>query len=56
MKIAIAQLNPLIGDLSGNAAKILEMAQTAKSGGASLLLTPELSLLWLSTQRFITQS
>ncbi len=44
MKIAIAQLNPLIGDLSGNAAKILEMAQTAKSVGASLLLTPELSL------------
>jgi NAD+ synthetase len=45
MKIAIAQLNPLIGDLSGNAAKILEIAQIAKSSAnARLLLTPELSL------------
>lgn len=44
MKIAIAQLNPIIGDLSGNAQKILEMAQQADKQGARLLLTPELSL------------
>ncbi|MGH1395005.1 MAG: NAD+ synthase [Trichormus sp.] len=44
MKIAIAQLNPIIGDLSGNAQKILEMAQQAVQQGARLLLTPELSL------------
>jgi NAD+ synthase (glutamine-hydrolysing) len=44
MKIAIAQLNPIIGDLSGNAQKILEMAQQAVKEGARLLLTPELSL------------
>ncbi|WP_414577795.1 NAD+ synthase [Anabaena sp. CCY 9402-a] len=44
MKIAIAQLNPIIGDLSGNAQKILEMAQQAVKTGARLLLTPELSL------------
>ncbi|BAY40743.1 NAD+ synthase [Nostoc sp. NIES-2111] len=44
MKIAIAQINPIIGDLSGNAQKILEMAQQAVSKGARLLLTPELSL------------
>jgi NAD+ synthase/NAD+ synthase (glutamine-hydrolysing) len=44
MKIAIAQLNPIIGDLIGNAAKILEVAQTAAAQGVNLVLTPELSL------------
>jgi NAD+ synthetase len=44
MKIAIAQLNPIIGDLTGNAAKILEIAQQADTQNARLLLTPELSL------------
>ncbi|MBK1987056.1 NAD+ synthase [Sphaerospermopsis aphanizomenoides BCCUSP55] len=44
MKIAIAQLNPIIGDLSGNAQKILETAKQAASSGVRLLLTPELSL------------
>ncbi|MBE9198591.1 MULTISPECIES: NAD+ synthase [unclassified Nodularia (in: cyanobacteria)] len=44
MKIAIAQLNPIIGDLPGNAQKIVEAAQQAAAQGARLLLTPELSL------------
>ncbi|MBW4478423.1 MAG: NAD+ synthase [Tolypothrix brevis GSE-NOS-MK-07-07A] len=44
MKIAIAQINPIIGDLPGNAAKILCAAQQAAAKGARLLLTPELSL------------
>ncbi|MCP6759420.1 MAG: NAD+ synthase [Fischerella sp. CENA71] len=44
MKIAIAQLNPTIGDLPKNAQKILEAAQQAVAKGARLLLTPELSL------------
>ncbi|MCW6035887.1 NAD+ synthase [Spirulina subsalsa FACHB-351] len=44
MKIAIAQLNPTIGDLSGNAQTLLEIAQTAANQGVRLLLTPELSL------------
>ncbi|MBL1175564.1 NAD+ synthase [Pantanalinema sp. GBBB05] len=44
MKIAIAQLNPTIGDLAGNAQQILAAAQTAADQGARLLLTPELSL------------
>ncbi len=44
MKIAIAQLNPTIGDIPGNARKILEAAQNASAAGARLLLTPELSL------------
>jgi NAD+ synthase (glutamine-hydrolysing) len=44
MKIAIAQLNPTIGDLIGNAKKILAAAQKAAQQEVKLLLTPELSL------------
>ncbi len=44
MKIAIAQLNPTIGDLTGNAQKILAVAQQAADQGARLMLTPELAL------------
>jgi NAD+ synthase/NAD+ synthase (glutamine-hydrolysing) len=44
MKIAIAQLNPTIGDLAGNARQILTAAQQAAAQGVRLLLTPELSL------------
>lgn len=44
MRIAIAQLNPIVGDIEGNAQRILETAQTAFNQGAELLLTPELSL------------
>ncbi|MFM2303171.1 MAG: hypothetical protein RLZZ135_578 [Cyanobacteriota bacterium] len=44
MKIALAQLNPTIGDLKGNADRILKTAQTVATQGVKLLLTPELSL------------
>jgi NAD+ synthase (glutamine-hydrolysing) len=44
MKIAIAQINCTVGDLAGNAAKIADYAQRAKTQGADILLTPELGL------------
>ncbi|MBI5659112.1 MAG: NAD+ synthase [Nitrosomonadales bacterium] len=44
MKLAVAQINCTLGDLAGNTAKILACAERAKRQGASLLLTPELSL------------
>jgi NAD+ synthetase len=44
MKIAIAQINCTVGDLAGNSTKIIDYANRAKAQGASLLLTPELSL------------
>jgi len=44
MKLAIAQINCVLGDLSGNAEKILQHAKQAGQLGAQLLLTPELSL------------
>ena len=40
----MAQLNFVVGDLPGNAQKIIEAARTAYAGGARLLLTPELSI------------
>ena len=44
MKIAIAQLNCTLGDISGNVARILAAAGRAREAGADLLLTPELSI------------
>ena len=44
MKIAIAQINPTIGEIAGNASQILQFAQQAEAQNVSLLLTPELSL------------
>ncbi len=44
LKIAIAQINATVGDLAGNAARILDFAERAKALGADLLLTPELVL------------
>ncbi len=44
MKIAIAQLNPTIGDITNNAKQILAAAETAAKQDVRLLLTPELSL------------
>lgn len=44
MRIALGQINTLIGDFSGNSAKIIEYAQRARSAGADLILFPELSV------------
>lgn len=44
LKICVAQLDFVVGDLPGNAQKIIDAAQTAFAGGARLLLTPELSI------------
>jgi NAD+ synthase (glutamine-hydrolysing) len=44
MKIAICQINCIVGDINGNAAKILDFATQAKAAGASLIITPELAL------------
>ena len=42
--ICIAQLNFVVGDLSGNARQIIEAAHRAHASGASLLVTPELAI------------
>ncbi len=44
MKIYLAQFNPIVGDLDGNAEKILNISLDAFKSSADLVLTPELSL------------
>ena len=44
MKFFLAQINPIVGDLEGNAKKILTIAAQADLNSADFILTPELSL------------
>ena len=44
IQIALAQINPLLGDCSANAELIYQAAKDAHGQGASLVLSPELSL------------
>jgi NAD+ synthetase len=45
MKIALAQLNPTIGDFEGNARRIFDAAGRAVAAGAELMVTPELCIM-----------
>jgi NAD+ synthase len=42
LKITLAQLNPVVGDLDGNAAKVLAAHEKAARDGADLIVFPEL--------------
>ncbi|MDT3707665.1 MAG: NAD+ synthase [Thiobacillus sp.] len=44
MKLAVAQINLTVGDIAGNAARLLAAAREAHAAGAELLLTPEMSI------------
>jgi predicted amidohydrolase len=44
LTVAVAQLNCVVGDLSGNARRILDAVARAKAAGADVVLTPELAL------------
>ena len=44
VRVAMAQINPTVGDLSGNSAKILDFAKRAQESGAQIVLFPELAL------------
>ncbi|MFN5116519.1 MAG: NAD+ synthase [Cyanobacteriota bacterium] len=44
MRLALAQINPLVGDIEGNGERLREAARQGKAAGAQLVLTPELSL------------
>ena len=44
MKIALGQINPTVGDFSGNAAKIIQYSHRARTAGADLILFPELAV------------
>mgnify|MGYP001210253749 CR=1 FL=1 len=62
MRILPAQLNPIMGDLHGNADKIINACFSAKKENCNLVVTPELSLwgypprdLLLRSELFIEQ-
>src|SRR5512137_1227144 len=44
LRIAVAQFNATVGDLTGNVERILKCAAEARARGAHALLTPELAL------------
>jgi len=44
MRIALAQINPTVGDAPGNAERIIRRLEEAQREGAALIVTPELAL------------
>ena len=50
MRIALAQFNPVVGDITGNTRKILDLAHAAMAQGADVLITPELALTGYSPE------
>ncbi len=44
MRIALAQIDPTVGDIDGNAAKVGEWIARAREGDADLVIFPELSI------------
>jgi NAD+ synthase (glutamine-hydrolysing) len=62
VKIALAQINPTIGDFTGNVEKILDFTRRAADGGADLVLFPELAVCgyppadFLDKPSFVTRS
>jgi NAD+ synthase (glutamine-hydrolysing) len=44
MRIALCQINPTVGDVSGNTAKIAAWIERAHAAGAELAIFPELSV------------
>jgi predicted amidohydrolase len=44
MKLALAQINTTVGDLRGNAAKLLDFYGRAVKAGATLVLAPEMAI------------
>ena len=56
MKLGIAQLNLTVGDIAGNAARLLDAAHAAYAAGAALLLTPEMSICGYPAEDLVLRS
>ncbi|MBS0607151.1 MAG: NAD+ synthase, partial [Verrucomicrobia bacterium] len=44
MRVVVAQLNPIVGDLEGNTQKIIQAIERAREREADIILFPELTL------------
>ncbi|GER06517.1 NAD+ synthase [Iodidimonas muriae] len=55
-RIALAQLNPVVGDIDGNVEKIRTARAKAAALGADLVITPELSLVGYPTEDLVLKS
>ena len=44
MRLALAQLNVIVGDLAGNSARIVAAIGEARAAGADLVVFPELAV------------
>ncbi len=55
MKIAIAQINPIVGDFEYNTNKIIDFINRSKNFGADLVVFPELSLLGYPPLDFLSR-
>lgn len=56
LKICVAQLNFVVGDLPGNSQRIIDAARQAYADGARLLLTPELSICGYAAEDLFLRS
>jgi len=62
VKIALGQINPTVGDFTGNSKKIVEYSQRARESGAGLILFPEMSVCgypardWVEKPSFVERS
>src|SRR5438874_10650537 len=56
MKIGFAQINPTVGDLSGNCDLILAAYERLAAAGAELILTPELAITGYPPQDLVFKS
>ena len=56
MKIGFAQINPTVGDLSGNLEKIAAAYERLAAAGAELVLTPELAITGYPPQDLVFKS
>ena len=55
-KIALLQVNPIVGDIGGNAAQISKLANQASQAGASLAVTTELAISGYPPRDLLLQS
>ena len=55
-RITLAQLNPTVGDLPGNAAKVREAWEQAREAGSAMLVLPEMFITGYQTQDLVLKA